>query len=213
MNIAEILKDAPKGTKLYSPLFGDVTLLSATNASIRVASKDGFERCFTQYGKMCLFFSEHEVVETETVLFPSKENRDWSTFNHKATSQFPTTYEECCVALNPSFKECKYKFLLGATDGFGKIVDCTYKSSYFSELNALHKLLICRDAWWKVDNNWKPDWEDKEQNKYYISSYNNQFRNCYCNSFNRILVFRTKELRDKFFETFRELIEQCKELI
>lgn len=24
MNIAEILKDAPKGTKLFSPLFGEV---------------------------------------------------------------------------------------------------------------------------------------------------------------------------------------------
>ena len=28
MNIAEILKDAPKGTKLYSPLFGEVELQS-----------------------------------------------------------------------------------------------------------------------------------------------------------------------------------------
>lgn len=26
MNIAEILKNAPKGTKLYSPLFGEVEL-------------------------------------------------------------------------------------------------------------------------------------------------------------------------------------------
>lgn len=212
MNIAEILKDAPKGTKLYSPLFGDVTLLSATNASIRVASKDGFERCFTQYGKMCLFFSEHEVVETKTVLFPSKENRDWSTFNHKATSQFPTTYEECCVALNPSFKECKYKFLLGATDGFGKIVDCTYKSSYFSELNALHKLLICRDTWWKVDNDWKPNWENN-MSKYNISTYCKEITKEETTGYNRILAFRTPEIRDKFFETFRDLIEQCKELL
>lgn len=29
MNIAEILKECPKGTKLYSPLFGDVELESA----------------------------------------------------------------------------------------------------------------------------------------------------------------------------------------
>lgn len=30
MNIAEILKDAPKGTKLYSPLFGEVELKVVT---------------------------------------------------------------------------------------------------------------------------------------------------------------------------------------
>ena len=32
MNIAEILKDAPKGTKLYSPLFGEVELQSVSQS-------------------------------------------------------------------------------------------------------------------------------------------------------------------------------------
>ena len=36
MNIAEILKDAPKGTKLYSPLFGEVELKSVSDAMIEV---------------------------------------------------------------------------------------------------------------------------------------------------------------------------------
>lgn len=36
MNIAEILKDAPKGTKLYSPLFGEVKLQSVSDAMIEV---------------------------------------------------------------------------------------------------------------------------------------------------------------------------------
>lgn len=31
MNIAEILKDAPKGTKLYSPIFGELELDEVTN--------------------------------------------------------------------------------------------------------------------------------------------------------------------------------------
>lgn len=31
MNIAEILKDAPKGTKLFSPLFGEVKLESVSD--------------------------------------------------------------------------------------------------------------------------------------------------------------------------------------
>lgn len=36
MNIAEILKNAPKGTKLYSPLFGEVKLQSVSDAMIEV---------------------------------------------------------------------------------------------------------------------------------------------------------------------------------
>ena len=31
MNIAEILKDAPEGIKLYSPLFGEVELKSVSD--------------------------------------------------------------------------------------------------------------------------------------------------------------------------------------
>ncbi len=36
MNIAEILKNAPKGTKLYSPLFGEVKLESVSDDIIEV---------------------------------------------------------------------------------------------------------------------------------------------------------------------------------
>lgn len=36
MNIAEILKDAPKGTKLFSPLFGEVKLESVSDDIIEV---------------------------------------------------------------------------------------------------------------------------------------------------------------------------------
>lgn len=188
MNITEILKDAPKGTKLYSPLFGNVTLISATNAGIRVASKDGFERCFTQDGKMCLVFTEHKCIETEMVLFPSKENRDWSTF--KVEPYFPTTYGECNLFL---------------------------KSNEIEKLNkkiaALNRLIVCRDAWWKVDNNWKPDWDTLDEEEFVIVNIKDEISRTSKSYLNCILAFRTPEIRDKFFETFRDLIEQCKELI
>lgn len=34
INLVEILKDCPKGTKLYSPLFGEVTLLAVDTCDI-----------------------------------------------------------------------------------------------------------------------------------------------------------------------------------
>lgn len=36
MNIAEILKNVPKGTKLYSPIFGDVILNKVSKFNIEV---------------------------------------------------------------------------------------------------------------------------------------------------------------------------------
>ena len=77
---------------------------------------------------------------------------------------------------------------------------------------ALCQLLICRNAWWK-QLGWKPDWEDSKNKKYAISITGN---NSYCYdtyAFNAILVFPTGEVRDQFLDSFRDLIEEAKELL
>lgn len=186
MNVAEILKDAPKGTKLYSPVFGEVELDKVIgNRIIQVipttAQIDNY-----QFNTDGTYFYGGEIM-----LFPSKENRDWAKF--EIEPQFPTTFQGCCRQL----------FLTA---------DCEEHCEAL-KIEALRQLLIARDAWWKVDGDWKPNWKDNRQDKHYIYLYYNQFSNHSCNSFNRILVFRTKEIRDKFWTTFRDLIEQCKELI
>lgn len=76
MNIAEILKYCPKGTKLYSLVHGEVTLeevKSAVKYPIKVALNDKLSTYYTKDG---LFFIECG----DCVLFPSKEQRDWSKF-------------------------------------------------------------------------------------------------------------------------------------
>lgn len=73
MNIAEILKYCPKGTKLYSPIYGDVTLDEVChNSMIRVIINNNHSRGFYKDGS----FSEYG----ECVLFPSKDMRDWDKF-------------------------------------------------------------------------------------------------------------------------------------
>ena len=78
MNIAEILKDCPKGTKLYSPVYGDVYLLYVIDAPYSIVVKPGNDNdyavSFAPDGRLNANFNG------ECVLFPSKENRDWSTF-------------------------------------------------------------------------------------------------------------------------------------
>lgn len=71
-NIAEILKNCPKGTKLYSTVFGEVTLDYTTSLSIVIRDSINNARHFYTNGKL-----DHKG---ECVLFPSKENKDWSTF-------------------------------------------------------------------------------------------------------------------------------------
>ena len=73
IDIAAILKDKPKNTKLYSPLFGYVYFLGVEYGIIKV----------THCGKLVIFFGDgryYNYPESEPLLFPSKEMRDWSKF-------------------------------------------------------------------------------------------------------------------------------------
>ena len=76
---------------------------------------------------------------------------------------------------------------------------------------ALCQLLICRNAWWKVLD-WKPDWEDDECT-YSIDYYRGKILKSKSTGINHILAFPTEETRDKFLETFKDLIEEAKELL
>lgn len=76
LNIAEILKNKPKGTKLYSPLFGNVYFSDINNSTTYVL----------HHTSMASFYSDATFIkfeEAEPLLFPSKEMRDWSKFAWK----------------------------------------------------------------------------------------------------------------------------------
>lgn len=77
LNLVEILKDCPKGWKLYSPIFGEIEFYSISenyNYPIILSCKKG-KIWFSKEG---LFDIENEGAEC--LLFPSKDQRDWSKF-------------------------------------------------------------------------------------------------------------------------------------
>lgn len=76
IDIATILKDKPENTKLYSPLFGYVYFLGVEDGIIKVTSQE----------RLVIFFGDgryYNYPESEPLLFPSKEMRDWSKFSWK----------------------------------------------------------------------------------------------------------------------------------
>lgn len=82
LNLVEILKDAPKGTKLYSPIFGEVKFLELRinhpyPIEVECTNSNG-SKFFEKFTKIGTFYTTYE--DSECLLFPSKENRDWSTF-------------------------------------------------------------------------------------------------------------------------------------
>lgn len=70
-NIAEILKNAPKGLELYSPLFGEVTLN-------RVKDDDLMDDRIILLSNGHLFLKDGRYnINGECLLFPSKNHRTW----------------------------------------------------------------------------------------------------------------------------------------
>ena len=90
---------------------------------------------------------------------------------------------------------------------------------YNKLLSAFTELLIFRDAYWKIAGEQmglgkpcKPDWNTNEL-KYIIYYENDRLWFNDEISRNTILAFPTEEMRDAFYENFKNLIEQCKELL
>ena len=80
INIAEILRDMPKGTKLYSPLFSKCELVDTYTGEgdepIRVEPFcGGVSRTFSSKGR---YFERYQ--DAECLLFPSAKIRDWGKF-------------------------------------------------------------------------------------------------------------------------------------
>ena len=72
LNLAELLKDCPKGTKFYCLVEGEV--------EFRGIDKDGIDIIGAEFNYVPLDHFGRYCGKGECVLFPSKENRDWNNF-------------------------------------------------------------------------------------------------------------------------------------
>lgn len=125
MNIAEILKNCPKGTKLYSSIFGEVELLRVDKHSITCMIDFGVEESFQSDGKYMARYPDAECV-----LFPSKDQRDWSKF--RATDK----------ETKPQFKPFD-KVLVRDRD------DRKWGCDFFCHLGDKEGVFVCISSWWR----------------------------------------------------------------
>ena len=80
MNLVEILKNCPKGTKLYTPIWGEVTFIEVVengNSLYPILIFDSINNYIylTKDGHYLL-----NRKDSECIIFPSKDQRDWSKF-------------------------------------------------------------------------------------------------------------------------------------
>lgn len=116
----------------------------------------------------------------------------------KKKPKYPKIYEECCKVLQMPKDE--------------SYIDIDVPLSYNKVLKAFTQLLICRDAYWKIAGDWKPNFINYEE-KFIIACCYGKVYSTVSTNYNRVLVFPTEEMRDAFYENFKELIEECKEYL
>lgn len=137
------------------------------------------------------------IIDTSKIVLEKKEK------------EYPKTYEECCKVLDWNHRDYD-------------------RVGYQSELLCKFQVLfLCRDAYWKLAGekmglreSWKPDWENSEERRYSIVNIGGDINlpettltKWILKVTNKTLVFPTEEMRDVFYDNFKELIEQCKELL
>ena len=115
LNLVEILKDCPEGTKLYSPVFGEVKFESINDiiGPIIVTTNTGNAECFTADGKIYTYYKKmYNYYNGECLLFPSKDQRDWSKFKIKKPKFDPKTLHPFDKVLVRDINSEKWKIQL-----------------------------------------------------------------------------------------------------
>ena len=129
----------------------------------------------------------------------------------KKKKVYPKTYEECCkiLGVDPN------NFLTITNCYYGEVETTNYERGLLNNFTSLWYLRICRDAYWKIADDWKEKRKERSTSYVIYSTTSGEVVKCtMINSIaNYLLDFPTAEMRDAFYENFKELIERCKELL
>ena len=146
--------------------------------------------------------------------FELQEDGYFSWINRK--TKYPKTYEECCKVVNAS---PYIKLVFNIDDGQKYSYDVDNLQCYEN----IRRIKICRDAYWKIAGKelglgkpWEPKFGKYIHYSINFYLYKDSFvlhKGEYHSPVNRILVFPTTEMRDAFYENFKDLIEKCKKLL
>ena len=106
INIVDILKDCPKGTKLYSPICGECRL-------IKIYDGLGFDVITDTDAVFNFAYDGRYYLNGECCIFPSKDNRDWNTFR---------PFKDGDIISNASYIAIFHKFGKPKVYGYDKVV-------------------------------------------------------------------------------------------
>ena len=197
-------------------MFGDVTLYCTDQETkkVLVATEDDVNCVINADGTVTIY----GVTSPEVMLYPSREQRDWSKVKYEPKNVLPRAWEELCQQ-NPI---TKLEYFIGESsevrkatiDGAKREVEFdrnVLPSKQAAEAHlALMQLHQLRDAW---REGWLPDWTEDNQRKYVICSLDGEFsiKIRYTNRY--FLAFQDEKRAYEFKDCFIDLIRKAGDLI
>ena len=136
-NIAEILKDRPKGTRLYSTIFGILRLIE-----VRCYGSD--ERIFlkTEDGKIITYLADGKLNPNgKMTLYPSEKIRDWKIFTWKKGDILKRGSEY--IVFN-GFKDDEYALIKGNyfIEHYGLLSEYKHFYTYYENVSRMARYFV-----------------------------------------------------------------------
>ena len=212
------------------PLYGHIVQRYAGVASPVVLPKEPFayHNAINNTVDIEIKQENTEDMETNEKTMPVPEGWEFDRIDESGNivlkekkKELPKTWEECMKVVDKTeyiTNDCEIYdgSIEKLIKTFGGIADADRNLlplGLGKPMLALCQLLVCRNAWWK-QLGWKPDWDDKTAIKHCIHlGDNNHTGITQHSSFSRILAFPTEDTAIRFRNTFRDLIEEAKELL
>lgn len=130
----------------------------------------------------------------------------------ESESKYPKTWEECWNQLEEGEFIDDNCHICGV-DYYGEPLNEHDRNilpvGYGRKILALSQLLICRNAYW---GDWRPNWKTSAI-KYTIRTNEGKVFLDYGKFYGQTLAFPDHEMRNVFYENFKDLIEEAKDLL
>ena len=215
LDLCEILKYCPAGEPFWSPMLGDVKYygIDSVNEQVGVTVASGITWDINADGTLTV----DDVTSEEVMLYPSREQRDWTNVKYEPKKELPRTWEEFCnqnhitkleYFIDDSSDDKKAKTEGGIRHKYYDMNVLPSREAAEAHL-ALMQLHQLRDAW---REGWMPDWNGL-QGQYIIYNYKGKFTTGIYYNVSRFLSFQDEKRAKEFLECFRYLIEKAGDLI
>lgn len=202
-------RDRPENSHIESMTWGKDTVMyklccGSTRKTDELRPYKG--RSTADFSVKCVARNKFEIIPSDNCIIRGENGKTYLIRNEK---ELPKDYKSCCLLLGISQYE-RVAYInannILVVNGITQIHE-----DILQKVEKLMKLIICRNAYWKLWDDWKPT-EGIHAHYSYELYKDGRVRGSFFQE-TKMLQFPDAKMAATFYENFRGLIQGCKELL